>query len=106
MATLEELTVTAQAEIDAIKTANGGDGMFAQVNNVRREFTEAEYDQAVIDKANSDFDQQENGYKTARQEAYGSIQDQLDMQYWDGVNSTTTWADHIAQVKADNPKPE
>lgn len=105
MATLEELTVTAQAEIDAKKTANGGDGMFAQVNNVRREFTEAEYDQAVIDKANSDFDQQENGYKTARQEAYNSIQDQLDMQYWDSVNSTTTWADHIAQVKSDNPKP-
>lgn len=106
MATLEELTATAQAEIDAKKTANGGDGMFAQVNNDRREFTDAEYDQAVIDKANSDFDQQENGYKTARQEAYGSIQDQLDMQYWDSVNGTTTWAEHIAQVKADNPKPE
>jgi hypothetical protein len=30
----------------------------------------------------------------------------LDMQYWDSVNDTTTWADHIAQVKADNPKPE
>ena len=105
MATLEQLTATAQAEIDAKKTANGGDGMFAQVNNVRREFTEAEYDQAVIDKANSDFDQQENGYKTARQQAYGSVQDQLDMQYWDSVNSTTLWADHIAQVKSDNPKP-
>ena len=105
MATLEELTVTAQAEIDAKKTANGGDGMFAQVNTVRREFTDAEYDQAVIDLANSKFDQQENGYKTARQEAYGSIQDQLDMQYWDGENETTTWADHITKVKTDNPKP-
>ena len=31
------------------------------------------------DLANSKFDQQENGYKTARQEAYGSIADQLDM---------------------------
>jgi len=41
-----------------------------------------------------------------RQEAYKSIEDQLDMQYWDGVNGTTLWADHIAQVKADNPKPE
>ena len=41
-----------------------------------------------------------------RKVAYGSIEDQLDMQYWDGVNDTTTWKDHIAQVKADNPKPE
>ena len=41
----------------------------------------------------------------SRRIAYGSVQDQLDMQYWDGVNDTTTWADHIAQVKSDNPKP-
>ena len=106
MATLEELTAQAQTEIDAKKTANGGDGMWAQVNNERREFTESEYDQAVIDKANSDYDQQENGYKRARQEEYGSIGDQLDMIYWDQKNSTTTFQDHIDQVKADNPKPE
>jgi hypothetical protein len=36
--------------------------------------------------------------------AYPSIQEQLDMQYWDSVNGTTTWADAIAQVKADYPK--
>ena len=47
MATIEELTAAAQTAIDALKTANGGDGMFAQVNNERREFTDAEYDQAV-----------------------------------------------------------
>ena len=40
-----------------------------------------------------------------RKIAYGSVQDQLDMQYWDNVNGTTTWKDHIAQVKSDNPKP-
>jgi len=43
-------------------------------------------------------------YKIDRQ--YPSIGDQLDMQYWDAVNGTTTWKDAIAQVKADNPKPE
>ena len=99
MATLEELTVVATQEIEDAKP------MYKQVNNERLEFTEADYDQAIVDLANSKFDQQENGYKTARQEAYASIQDQLDMQYWDSVNDTTTWADHIAQVKADNPKP-
>ena len=27
-------------------------------------------------------------------------------QYKDALNGTTTWKDHIAQVKSDNPKPE
>ena len=45
-------------------------------------------------------------YKDDRQLAYPSIGEQLDMQYWDAVNGTTTWKDAIAQVKTDNPKPE
>jgi hypothetical protein len=45
-----------------------------------------------------------NAWKGKRIAAYPSIGDQLDMQYWDSVNSTTTWADAIAQVKSDNPK--
>jgi hypothetical protein len=44
-------------------------------------------------------------YKEKRVDAYGSIGDQLDMQYWDAVNGTTTWKDHVAKVKSDNPKP-
>lgn len=44
-------------------------------------------------------------WKNKRRSEYPSIQEQLDMQYWDSVNGTTTWADAIAQVKADNPKP-
>jgi hypothetical protein len=45
-----------------------------------------------------------NEYQRDRVNAYPSIQDQLDMQYWDNVNSTTTWKDAIAKVKSDNPK--
>jgi hypothetical protein len=45
-----------------------------------------------------------NQYKLDRASAYPSIQEQLDMQYWDSVNGTTTWADAIAKVKADYPK--
>ena len=47
-----------------------------------------------------------NAWKGARQLAYPSWQDQLDMQYHDSVDGTTTWKDAIAQVKVDNPKPE
>jgi len=39
-----------------------------------------------------------------RDRVYPSIQEQLDMQYWDNVNGTTNWEDAIAKVKADNPK--
>ena len=45
-----------------------------------------------------------NAWKGARQAAYPSWQDQLDMQYHDSVDGTTTWVDAIAQVKTDNPK--
>lgn len=44
-------------------------------------------------------------YQAPRRKAYPSIQDQLDMQYWDKKNGTTTWVDAIAKVKSDNPKP-
>ena len=46
-----------------------------------------------------------NKYQRDRAVAYPSIQDQLDMQYWDSLNGTTTWKDAIAKVKSDNPKP-
>jgi len=99
MATQEELQAQADQEIEDAKP------LYKQVNNERMEFSEADYAQAKTDLGNSKWDEQQNGYKAARQEAYGSIQDQLDMLYWDEVNSTTTWKDHIAQVKSDNPKP-
>ncbi len=99
MATLEELTTEATAEIEAAKP------LYKQVNNERLEFDSADYDQAITDLARAKWNEQQFGYIQARQEAYGSIADQLDMQYWDAVNGTTIWQDHIAKVKSDNPKP-
>jgi hypothetical protein len=43
-------------------------------------------------------------YQRKREKEYPSIQEQLDMQYWDKVNGTSTWQDAIAKVKSDNPK--
>lgn len=45
-------------------------------------------------------------YQRNRSTSYPSLQDQLDMQYWDSVNGTTNWKDAIAKVKTDIPKPE
>ena len=44
-------------------------------------------------------------YQRDRVAAYPSLTDQLDMQYWDKKNGTTTWVDAVAKVKSDNPKP-
>ena len=44
-------------------------------------------------------------YKYKRATAYPSLEEQLDLQYWDQVNGTTKWKEAIAKVKSDNPKP-
>ena len=43
-------------------------------------------------------------YSRNRATAYASTGDQLDMQYWDNVNDTTTWKDHVTSVKEQFPK--
>ena len=48
----------------------------------------------------------ETTYDHLRMVGYGSLGDQLDMIYWDNINGTSVWQDHIAAVKAEFPKPE
>ena len=45
-----------------------------------------------------------NAYKEARATAYAPLSEQLDMQYWDAMNNTETWLDHIRSVKEAHPK--
>jgi hypothetical protein len=71
-------------------------------NKINEDGTTEKYDfrtQAEIDADNA------TEYQRLRADAYPSISDQMDMQYWDSVNGTTTWADAIAAVKAMYPKP-
>jgi hypothetical protein len=42
--------------------------------------------------------------RETRKISYGPIGDQLDMIYWDQVNGTTTFKDHVVAVKASHPK--
>ena len=58
---------------------------------------------AEINRLQAEYDSKE--YQRKRKPLYPSIIDQLDMQYWDQVNGTTTWKTAIAKVKSDNPKP-
>jgi hypothetical protein len=43
-------------------------------------------------------------YQRDRAKAYPSIQEQLDLQYWDKINGTDTWEQAINAVKAQYPK--
>ena len=45
-----------------------------------------------------------NQYQRDRAKAYPTIQEQLDMQYWDKINGTNNWQDAINTVKAKYPK--
>lgn len=47
-----------------------------------------------------------NLYQRQRAKEYPTIEQQMDMQYWDLVNGTTTWKDAIESVKNKYPKPE
>lgn len=44
-------------------------------------------------------------YQYDRSGKYPSIEEQLDMMYWDKVNGTDTWVAAISKVKQDTPKP-
>ena len=57
---------------------------------------------AEIVRLQAEYDAQ--AYARNRATAYASIADQLDMQYWDSVNGTTTWKDHVASIKNKFPK--
>jgi len=45
-----------------------------------------------------------NKYQRDRAKEYPSIQDQLDMQYWDKINGTNKWQQAINAVKQKYPK--
>ena len=71
-------------------------------------------DQSKIDSARATLDaeaaatlyqRQRTGEAGTTDTIYASIGDQLDMQYKDAINGTTTWKDHVAAVKAKYPKP-
>tara|TARA_R100001440_G_scaffold2605_1_gene7282 strand:- start:1772 stop:2089 length:318 start_codon:yes stop_codon:yes gene_type:complete len=51
------------------------------------------------------YQRQRTGEAGTTDTIYASVGDQLDMQYKDAVNGTTTWKDHVAAVKAKYPKP-
>ena len=79
-------------DIDSIKWLNG-------TKEISKDTILAE-----VKRLQTDYDSKK--YQRDRETSYPSIQEQLDMQYWDAVNGTKKWQEAVAKVKTDNPKPE
>jgi len=90
-------------EIDFVLRDNSdGNGVYMyEWNSSSPQPTVAEIESAYAEWQ-TEYDSQE--YARNRATAYASTGDQLDMQYWDSVNDTTTWKDHVASVKDQFPK--
>ena len=73
---------------------------WSEINEIPKP-TEAEFDAEVI-RLQAEYDAQ--GYARSRATEYPSIQDQLDLQYWDKVNSTSKWDEAVKAIKDKHPK--
>tara|TARA_R100001530_G_scaffold109803_1_gene77166 strand:- start:234 stop:542 length:309 start_codon:yes stop_codon:yes gene_type:complete len=62
--------------------------------------------EAEIEAADAEWQAEYDAHEYARLRAtaYAPIGDQLDMQYHDQQDGTTTWTDHVAEIKARYPK--
>ena len=69
------------------------------ISSDQTEITEAEAN-ALIEQESA-----ARPYNERRMVEYKSIEEQLDMQYWDKINGTNLWQEHIDAVKAAHPKP-
>ena len=61
----------------------------------------AKYREKTFDEITSDLT-----FSDKRAVTFPKIEDQLDMIYWDKINSTEKWKETIGSVKKTHPKPE
>ena len=97
------------AEVDFLKDVllqddSNGQGPYIKEWNVSGVAQPTEEQLNAVDSA-ADLSERQNAARAARRTAYGDLGDQLDMQYHDSVDGTSTWKDHVAKVKTDNPIP-
>ena len=100
---LEANSKTFESEQNNFLLQNDGSGDYIKTWNVSglakpNDSKIAEYDSA------GDTAETLHSVRKTRAREYPELKEQLDMQYKDLLNGTTTWKDAIAKVKSDNPK--
>ena len=97
------------AEVDftvdvLLQDDSNGQGPYIKEWNVSGVAQPTEEQLNAVESA-ADLSERQDAVRAARRTAYGDLGDQLDMQYHDSVDGTSTWKDHVAKVKTDNPIP-
>ena len=83
---------------------SNGQGPYIKTWNVSGVAQPTDAQLNAVDSA-ADLEERQNAVRATRKNAYGDLGSQLDMQYHDNVDGTTTWKDHVAAVKTANPIP-
>ena len=83
---------------------SNGQGPYIKTWNVSGVAQPTDEQLNAVDSA-ADLEERQNAVRATRRTAYGDLGSQLDMQYHDSVDGTTTWNDHVAAVKTANPIP-
>ena len=100
---IEEATALAEAEIEEAKP------LYKQVNNERLEFDSADYDQAVIDLANSKMYEANEKWSQDRAENYPSmvefVEDYTEKEILTESAKWDAYVEKYNQVRTDFPKP-
>ena len=97
-----------KAYAGTVVSIDDGTGAYdASGNSVTLEQSKIDAARATLDAEAAAilYQKQRTGEAGTTDTIYASIGAQLDMQYKDAVNGTTTWKDHVAAVKAKYPKP-
>ena len=97
------------AEVDFLKDVllqddSNGQGPYIKKWNISSVAQPTDEQLNAVETA-ADLSERQNAARAARRKSYGDLGDQLDMQYHDSVDGTSTWKDHVAKVKTDNPIP-
>ena len=101
--TIDEATALAEQEIEEAKP------LYKQVNNERLEFSQSDYDQAVIDLANLKMFEANEKWSQDRAEHYPSMVEFIEAYTEKEIlEDSTKWDEYVVnynQVRTDYPKP-
>tara|TARA_Y100000356_G_C11010748_1_gene158176 strand:+ start:188 stop:511 length:324 start_codon:yes stop_codon:yes gene_type:complete len=106
MASLDHQAIR-RAYPDAV-TIQDSRGAF-KLDGTQITLVQSEIDAARVELDNeaaaSAYQRSRTGEEGETDTIYLPIQEQLDLLYWDQMNGTTKWKDHITAVKTKYPKP-